>query len=103
AGLGADVDALKAVPASLMQMAGFTNTPPWLTDLDAAINAIGLKGFAWNANGDGIVLNGLLGDVAEGLTGSQTLDASTAFDSYIRLVSPTRLTSTAMKDIQGLA
>jgi PPE-repeat protein len=102
ASLGVDVEALKAVPASLMQMAGFTNTPPWLTDLDAAMNSLGLTGYTWNAAGDGIVVNGVLGDVVEGLTGSATLDASTAFDSYIRLVSPTRLTTTTFKDVQGL-
>jgi len=41
--------------------------------------------------------------VMEGLTGSQTIDGSVPFDSYIRLVSPFRLSTTAFKDIQGLA
>ncbi len=39
----------------------------------------------------------------EGLTGSQTLDASTGFDAFIRLISPTRLFTTAFKDVDGLA
>jgi PPE-repeat protein len=101
--VGVDVEALKAVPNTLLQMAGFTNTPPWLTDLDVALNALGVTGHAFNANGDGIIAAGLAGDLLEGLTGSQTLDASTGFDAFIRLVSPVRLFSTAFKDIQGLS
>ncbi len=56
-----------------------------------------------NPEGDGIVVGGPLGDLLEGLTGSQTLDASTPFDAFIRLISPTRLFTTAFKDIQSLA
>jgi hypothetical protein len=44
-----------------------------------------------------------LGDLFEGLTGSQILDASSPFDAFIRLISPTRLFTTAFKDVQGLA
>jgi len=112
AGLGAQVNAqfnalnsaaaaagLHEIPKALSQMAGLTNTPPWLANPQAAL---GLTGHTWNATGDGIVINGMLGDVVEGLTGSATVDASTAFDTYIRMVSPFRLTSTAMKDIDGL-
>ncbi|QLL07112.1 PPE family protein [Mycobacterium vicinigordonae] len=87
------------VVKALSQMAGLTNTPPWLANPQAAL---GLTGHTWNATGDGIVVNGLLGDVLEGLTGSSTLDASTGFDTYIRLVSPFRLSTTAMKDLDGL-
>ncbi|OBK54710.1 PPE family protein [Mycobacterium kubicae] len=91
---------LHEIPKALSQMAGLTNAPPWLTNPQAAL---GTTGLAWNSNGDGIVLNGVFGDFVEGLTGSQTVDASSAFDSYIRLVSPFRLTTTALKDIDGLA
>ncbi len=66
------------VVKALSQMAGLTNTPPWLANPQAAL---GLTGHTWNATGDGIVVNGLVGDVLEGLTGSATLDASTGFDS----------------------
>lgn len=90
---------LHEIPKALSQLAGVTNTPPWLANPQAAL---GLTGHTWNATGDGIVLNGMVGDVVEGLTGSATVDASTAFDTYIRMVSPFRLTSTAMKDIDGL-
>jgi hypothetical protein len=65
--------------------------------------ALGVTGHAFNANGDGIIVAGLAGDLLEGLTGSQTLDASTGFDAFIRLISPTRLFTTAFKDIQGLS
>jgi PPE-repeat protein len=89
---------LAAVPETLSSLAGGTNTPPWLT------NPLGaLAGFTWTPNGDGIVVGGVLGDLLEGLTGSATLDASTPFDAFIRLISPTRLFTTAFKDIQGLA
>jgi PPE-repeat protein len=61
-----------------------------------------LGGIGWNAEGDGLQLSGPLGDLFEGLTGSQVLDASSPFDAFIRLISPTRLFTTAFKDIQGL-
>jgi PPE-repeat protein len=88
-----------AVPEALAALAGPTPVPAWTGDLAAAL---GLTGSAWNANGDGIVVGGVMGDVLEGLTGSQTLDASTPFDAFIRLISPTRLFTTAFKDVQGL-
>ena len=100
---GIEVEALKAIPSTLLGLAGFTNVPPWLADLDAALAAIGLTGHAFNANGDGVIVAGLAGDLLEGLTGSQTLDASTPFDAFIRLVSPTRLFVTTFRDVESLA
>src|SRR6185437_7543837 len=76
---------------------------PWMGNLDSLLNAIGITGHVWNSNGDGIVVGGFMGDLLEGLTGSQTLDASTGFDAFIRLVSPTRLFTTAFKDMDSLA
>ncbi|WP_310774647.1 PPE family protein [Mycobacterium sp. Z3061] len=87
------------LPSSLQGMAGFTNAPAWLTNPAAAL---GLTGHTWTPNGDGIVVGGLLGDVVEGLTGSATIDGSTGFDAFIRLVSPVRLFATAFRDIHGL-
>jgi PPE-repeat protein len=101
--IGIDLDSLKTIPGTLLGLAGFTNTPPWLTDFDALMDAIGITGHTFNANGDGLIVAGVAGDLLEGLTGSQTLDASTPFDAFIRLVSPTRLFTTAFKDVQGLA
>jgi PPE-repeat protein len=100
---GANTNSLQSIPNTLLGLGGFTNTPPWATDPNVLLNSLGLTGFTWNANGDGIVVPGVFGDMLEGLTGSATLDASTPFDTYIRLVSPTRLTTTAFKDVQGLA
>ncbi|CAM3166778.1 PPE family protein [Mycobacterium intermedium] len=113
AGLGsqvnAQVSALNAaaaaqgmgdIPTTLSQMAGLTNLPPWLADPAAAL---GLTGHTWTADGAGIVLNGMLGDVVEGITGSATVDGSTIFDAYIRLASPARLSTTMMRDLDGLA
>lgn len=88
------------VTRTLSQMAGLTNTPPWLANPQAAL---GLTGHTWNANGDGLVINGLMGDLVEGITGSSTVDASTGFDAFIRLVSPTRLFATAFKDVEGIS
>lgn len=65
--------------------------------------AFSLGGISLNPEGDGLVVSGPLGDLLEGLTGSQTLDASTPFDAFIRLISPTRLFTTSFKDIQSLA
>lgn len=90
----------QGVPAALQGLAGLTNVPPWLANPAAAL---GLTGHVWNSEGDGIVVGGLLGDVVEGLTGSATIDGSTGFDAFIRLVSPVRLFSTAFRDIHGLA
>lgn len=100
AGTAAGAQGLSGVPAALLSMAGLTNSPPWLANPAAAL---GLTGHVWNGNGDGIVVAGALGDLVEGLTGSATVDASTGFDAFIRLISPTRLFTTAFKDIQGLA
>lgn len=96
----APAQGMAEITKSLSQMAGLTNEPPWLKN---PLGALGLGGNTWNSNGDGIVVGGALGDVLEGLTGSQTLDASTGADAFIRLVSPTRLFSTTFKDIEGIA
>jgi PPE-repeat protein len=95
----ATAQGLYEVPRALMRMAGLTNEPPWLGN---PANALGLTGHTWNSNGDGIVVSGLMGDFVEGVTGSATVDASSGFDSFIRLISPTRLFTTAFKDVQGL-
>jgi PPE-repeat protein len=113
AGLGAQASAVaqavgssggqSAVTNTLAALAGETPAPPWLSNLDNLAAALGLTGHVWNSNGDGIVVGGVMGDMLEGLTGSQTLDASTGFDAFIRLISPTRLFTTAFKDVDGLA
>jgi PPE-repeat protein len=112
AGLGAQAAAVSqavgsvgtqaAVPDTLAGLAGSTPAPPWLGDLDSLAAALGLTGHVWNSNGDGLIVGGVLGDMLEGLTGSSTLDASTGVDAFIRLISPTRLFTTAFKDIDGL-
>jgi PPE-repeat protein len=96
----ANAQGLYDVPRTLLRMAGLTSDPPGLTNPAAAL---GLTGHTWNSNGDGIVVAGMFGDFVEGLTGSPTVDGSTAFDSYIRLISPLRLSTTASKDVEGLA
>jgi PPE-repeat protein len=113
AGLGAQASAVaQAVGSSsgqsevtnaLAALAGELPTPPWMGNFDNLLTALGLTGHVWNSNGDGIVVGGVMGDFLEGLTGSQTLDASTGFDAFIRLISPTRLFTTAFKDVDGLA
>lgn len=92
------VQALDAVPQTLASLAGAPTN-----NLASAAPTFSLGGLGMNAEGDGIVVGGILGDLLEGLTGSQTLDASTPFDAFIRLVSPTRLFATAFKDFQGIA
>ncbi len=92
-----------AVTNTLAALAGELPAPPWTGNLDNFLTALGLSGHVWNSNGDGIVVGGVMGDLLEGLTGSQTLDASTGFDAFIRLISPTRLFTTAFKDVDGLA
>ncbi|WAC92063.1 PPE family protein [Mycobacterium sp. Aquia_213] len=94
---GTNAQTLNAVPQTLSALSGSSNNqlaaPPWLSS----------GGIGMNAEGDGIQLSGPLGDLFEGLTGSQVLDASSPFDAFIRLISPTRLFTTAFKDVQGLA
>jgi PPE-repeat protein len=111
AGLGAQASAVaqavgssgqSAVPNTLAALAGATPAPPWLGDLESLAAAIGLTGHVWNSNGDGLIVGGLMGDILEGLTGSQTLDASSGLDAFIRLVSPARLFATFVKDVEGL-
>ncbi|OBH87530.1 PPE family protein [Mycobacterium sp. E2989] len=84
---------LDTVPQTLSSLAGVPNNPA----------GISLGGISLNPEGDGLVVSGPLGDLLEGLTGSQTLDASTPFDAFIRLISPTRLFTTSFKDIQSIA
>lgn len=87
-----------ALPQTLSALAGSTNNPTSSADPTPSLGGISL-----NPEGDGLVVGGPLGDLLEGLTGSQTLDASTPFDAFIRLISPTRLFTTSFKDIQGIA
>jgi PPE-repeat protein len=96
----ANAQGLYDVPRALFRMAGLTSDPPLLNNYAAGL---GLTGHTWTPNGDGIVVAGMFGDFVEGLTGSPTVDGSTAFDSYIRLISPLRLSTTASKDVEGLA
>src|SRR5947209_6423665 len=113
AGLGAQASAVaqavgsssgqSAVTNTLAVLAGEMPTPPWMGNLDNLLTTLGLTGHVWNSNGDGIVVGGVMGDLLEGLTGSQTLDASSGFDAFIRLISPTRLFTTVFKDFDGLA
>ena len=93
---GTNTQGLNAVPQTLSSLAGSTNNPQ-------STPAFSLGGIAMNSDGDGLQLSGPLGDLFEGLTGSQILDASSPFDAFIRLISPTRLFTTAFKDIQGLS
>ncbi|MGZ4528470.1 MAG: PPE family protein [Mycobacterium sp.] len=86
---------LEGVPQTLSFPAGATSNP--------ANPTLSLGGIALNPEGDGLVIGAPLGDLLEGLTGSQTLDASTPFDAFIRLISPTRLFVTTFRDIEGLA
>lgn len=97
-GGGESAQALDALPQTLSALAGPTNNAA-----SAASPTLSLGGISLNPEGDGLVVSGPLGDLLEGLTGSQTLDASTPFDAFIRLISPTRLFTTAFKDIQSLA
>jgi PPE-repeat protein len=88
---GTNAQALNTVPQTLSALAGNPQQ-------NAAFNWIGM-----NEDGDGLQLGGPLGDLFEGLTGSQVLDASSPFDAFIKLVSPTRLFTTAFRDVQQLA
>lgn len=97
AGESGGAQALDAVPQTLASLVGPTTTRA------SASPTLSFSGISLNPEGDGIVVGGPLGDLLEGLTGSQTLDASTPFDAFIRLISPTRLFTTAFKDIQGIA
>ncbi len=88
---GTNAQGLNAVPQTLSSLAGNPQQ-------NAAFNWIGM-----NEDGDGLQLGGPLGDLFEGLTGSQVLDASSPFDAFIKLVSPTRLFTTSFRDVQQLA
>lgn len=86
---------LDMVPQALSALAGTPNT--------SQSPGFSFGGIGMNPEGDGLQLSGPLGDLFEGLTGSQVLDASSPFDAFIRLVSPTRLFTTAFKDVQSIA
>ncbi|OBF61038.1 hypothetical protein A5753_19475 [Mycobacterium sp. 852002-51971_SCH5477799-a] len=98
AGASGSESARDAVPQMLAALAGATNNPA-----SSGNPTFSLGGISLNPEGDGLVVGGPLGDLLEGLTGSQTLDASTPFDAFIRLISPTRLFTTSFKDIQSIA
>lgn len=112
AGLGAQAAAVsQAVGSSAGQnvtnalaaaAAPVLGNPPWLTDFDSFLAAVGVTGNVFNSNGDGIVVGGMFGDILEGLTGSQTLDGSSGLDGFIRLISPLRLFGTTFRDLDGL-
>ncbi|MEC4763287.1 PPE family protein [Mycobacterium sherrisii] len=93
---GTNARGLTTVPQTLSALAGTgTNT--------SQSPGLSFGGIGMNDEGDGFALSGPLGDFFEGLTGSQELDASSPFDMFIRLVSPTRLFTTAFKDVQSIA
>ncbi|MEZ0349894.1 PPE family protein [Mycobacterium sp. pR1184] len=93
---GSSTQGLNAVPQTLSALAGSPSNAQ-------AAPGFNFGGIGMNSEGDGLQLSGPLGDLFEGLTGSQVLDASSPFDAFIRLISPTRLFTTSFKDIQGLA
>lgn len=93
ANAGNSAQALDTVPQTLSALAANNAAGP----------KVSLGGIALNSDGDGLQFSGPLGDLFEGLTGSQVLDASSPFDAFIRLISPTRLFTTSFKDIQGVA
>lgn len=93
ANAGTNAQTLDAVPQALSALAGNPQQ-------NAGFN---FGGIGMNSDGDGIQFNGLLGDIFEGLTGSQVLDGSSPFDAFIKLVSPTRLFTTSFRDVQQLA
>jgi PPE-repeat protein len=93
ANAGTNAQTLNAVPQTLSALAGNPQQ-------NAGFN---FGGIGMNSDGDGIQFNGLLGDIFEGLTGSQVLDGSSPFDAFIKLVSPTRLFTTSFRDVQQLA
>lgn len=92
---GSNAPGLDAVPQTLSALAGTPNT--------AQSPGFSFGGIGMNDEGDGLQLSGPLGDLFEGLTGSQELDLSSPFDAFIRMVSPTRLFTTAFKDVQSIA
>ena len=94
-----DAQALSQIPKALSGLAGIANEPPWLTDL---AGAIGLSGHAWNENGDGIIVSGMVGDVMSAITGSETLDAGSGIDTFMKMIGPTRLFATTFQTIQGI-
>ncbi|MGF2946977.1 PPE family protein [Mycobacterium sp. Lab-001] len=95
-----DAQAAAQIPRALSGLAGITNEPPWLSDPAAAL---GLTGHLWNANGDGIIVGGLMGDVVQGLTGSAEVDGGIFMDTFNKWVSPARLVVTQFKDYMGMA
>lgn len=91
-----DADTLSSMISSLPTQLGNLAGPAAGNLLDDLLNPI-----TWN--GSNITFNGIWGDLMRGLTGSTTLSASSPFDMFIRMVSPTRLFTTVFKDIDGLS
>ncbi|OMC09797.1 hypothetical protein A5735_18550 [Mycolicibacter heraklionensis] len=91
-----DADTLASLISSLPNQLGALAGPGATSLLEDLLNPI-----TWN--GSTITFNGLYGDLMRGLTGSATLSASSPFDAFIRMVSPTRLFTTAFKDLEGLS
>ncbi|OBI03920.1 hypothetical protein AWC18_04635 [Mycolicibacter nonchromogenicus] len=91
-----DADTLASLISSLPNQLGALAGPGAQSLAEDLLNPI-----TWN--GSTITFNGLYGDVMRGLTGSATLSASSPFDAFIRMVSPTRLFTTAFKDLEGLS
>ncbi len=84
-----------AMPDMLSQL-GLGAYPGEITDV------LGLTGHAWNSNGDGVIVSGLLGDVVASVTGSDTLDAGSTIDGFSKMISPTRLFVTTFQTVQGI-
>jgi PPE-repeat protein len=101
--VAADVQALQQLIEQLPNaLQGLSAATP-LPSLEQIMRTLGLVGWRWTPNGDGLVLSGATGAAVAGLTGSSTLDASTLSNTYIRMISPIRLTTTALKDLDGLS
>ncbi|ORV45346.1 hypothetical protein AWC02_14035 [Mycolicibacter engbaekii] len=91
-----DADTLTALTTALPGRLGDLAGPAVSGFLENLQNPITL-------DGSSITFNGVLGDLMRGLTGSETLSASSPMDMFIRMVSPMRLFTTAFKDIDGLS
>ncbi|WP_275578850.1 PPE family protein [Mycobacterium riyadhense] len=67
------------------------------------LKVLGITGHTYTADGTGVIVGGMLGDLTTAVTGDATLDATTALDTFGRWVSPARLMVTQFKDYVGLA
>ncbi|MCV7383764.1 PPE family protein [Mycolicibacter longobardus] len=91
-----DTETLTALTSALPGRLGEFANPALNGFVDNLLNPITM-------DGSSITFNGILGDLMRGLTGSETLSASTPMDMFIRGVSPMRLFTTAFKDLDGLS